>query len=55
MSRINCSTISTFMSVKTEPIKLDILLHIYERFGVTLGEFFKEPMFDTVEQDKQKD
>ena len=55
MSGIPCSTISTFMSGKTELIKLDTLLHICEGFGITLGEFFTEPMFDTAEQDEQKD
>lgn len=51
MSGIPCSTISTFMSGKTELIKLDILLHICEGFDITLGEFFSEPAFDTAEQD----
>ena len=51
MSGIPCSTISTFMSGKTELIKLDTLLHICEGFNITLGEFFTEPMFDTAEQD----
>lgn len=51
MSGIPCSTISTFMSGKTELIKLDILLHICEGFGITLGEFFTEQIFDTAEQD----
>ena len=51
MSGILCSTISTFMSGKTELIKLDTLLHICEGFNITLGEFFTEPMFDTAEQD----
>ena len=51
MSGIPCSTISTFMSEKTELIKLDTLLHICEGFNITLGEFFTEPMFDTAEQD----
>ena len=37
MSGIPCSTISTFMSGKTELIKLDTLLHICEGFGITLG------------------
>lgn len=52
MSGIPCSTISTFMSGKTELIKLDTLLHICEGFNITLGEFFTEPMFDTAEQDQ---
>lgn len=51
MSGMPCSTISTFMSGKTELIKLDTLLHICEEFNITLGEFFTEPMFDTAEQD----
>ena len=55
MSGIPCSTISTFMSGKTELIKLDTLLHICEGFGITLGEFFTEQMFDAAEQDEQKD
>ena len=55
MSGIPCSTISTFMSGKTELIKLDTLLHICEGFTITLGEFFTEPIFDTAEQDEQKD
>ncbi len=55
MSGIPCSTISTFMSGKTELIKIDTLLHICEGFEITLGEFFTEPIFDNAEQDNQKD
>lgn len=51
MSGIPCSTISTFMSGKTELIKLDTLLHICEGFEITLGEFFTDVIFDTAEQD----
>ena len=51
MSGIPCSTISTFMSKKTELIKLDTLLHICEGFNITLGEFFGDYIFDDVEQD----
>lgn len=54
-SGVPCSTISTFMSGKCELLKLDTLLHICEGFNVTLGEFFSEPMFDTVEQENDKD
>lgn len=39
MSGFPCSTISTFMSKKTELIKIDTLFHICEGFGITLGEF----------------
>lgn len=55
MSGIPCSTISTFMSGKTELIKLDTLLHMCEGFGITLGEFFTNPMFDTAEQESDKE
>lgn len=51
MSGVPCSTISTFMSGKTELIKIDTMLHICEGFGITLGEFFTNSMFDTAEQD----
>ena len=51
MSGIPCSTISTFMSGKTELLKIDTLLHICEGFNITLWEFFSDEMFDTAEQD----
>ena len=49
MSGIPCSTISTFMSGKTELLKIDTLLHICEGFNIR--EFFSDKMFDTAEQD----
>lgn len=55
MSGIPCYTISTFMSGKTELVKLDTLLHMCEGFGITLGEFFTNPMFDTAEQENDKE
>ena len=55
MSGIPCSTISTFMSGKTELIKLDTLLHMCEGFEITLGEFFTNSMFDTAEQENDKE
>lgn len=54
-SGIPCSTISTFMSGKTELLKIDTLLHICEGFGITLGEFFTDSIFDTAEQENDKD
>ena len=51
MSGIPCSTISTFMSGKTELLKIDTLLYICEGFNITLKEFFSDEMFDTAEQD----
>ena len=55
MSGIPCSTISTFMTGKTELMKLDTLLHICEGFSITLGEFFTDNSFDTAEQENEKD
>ena len=48
---IPCSTISTFMSGKTELIKLDTLLHICEGFNISLGEFFTDSIFDNTYQE----
>ena len=48
MSGIPCSTISTFMSGKTELLKLDTLLHICEGFNITLKDFFDDPLFDEI-------
>ena len=50
-SGIPCSTLSTFMSGKTELLKLDTLLHICNGFNITLQEFFSDSIFDTDEQD----
>lgn len=52
---IPCSTISTFMSGKTELLKLDTLLHICEGFNTTLGEFFTDSIFDNTYQENDKD
>ena len=52
---IPCSTISTFMSGKTELLKLDTLLHICEGFNITLGEFFTDSIFDNTYQENDKD
>ncbi len=52
---IPCSTISTFMSGKTELLKLDTLLHICEGFNITLGEFFTDSIFDNTYQENERD
>ena len=54
-SGIPCSTISTFMSGKTELIKLDTLLHICEGFNITWGDFFSDELFKNVYQESNKD
>lgn len=54
-SGIPCSTISTFMSGRTELIKLDTLLHICEGFNITLGEFFTDDIFKNTYQETNKD
>ena len=48
LSGVPCSTISTFMTRKTELIKIDTLLHICEGFNITLGEFFSDNIFNNV-------
>ena len=53
-SGIPCSTISTFMSGKTELLKIDTILHICNGFDITLKEFFSDSTFDTAEQDKKR-
>ena len=54
-SGIPCSTISTFMTKRTELIKLDTLLHICEGFNVTLSEFFDDDIFKNTYQKTNKD
>lgn len=51
LTGIPYSTISTFMSDKTELIKIDTLLHICKEFNITLGILFNDPMFGTAKQD----
>ena len=55
VSGVPCSTISTFMSGRTELIKLDTLLHICEGFNITLGEFFTNDIFLNTYQESSKD
>ena len=50
-SGVPCSTISTFMSGKTELLKLDTLLYICNGFDITLQELFSDSTFDMAEQD----
>ena len=45
MSGVPMSTLSTFLSGKTDLIKLDTLLHICEGLGITLYEFFSDETF----------
>ena len=52
---IPCSTLSYFMSGKTELLKLDTLLHICEGFNITLGEFFSDDVFKNTYQETNKD
>ncbi len=51
MSGVPMSTLSTFLSGKTDLIKLDTLLHICEGLGITLYEFFSDETFNTAEHD----
>ena len=49
MSGIPCSKISTFLSGKTQLIKIDTLLYICNGFNITLSEFFNDVTFDEAE------
>ena len=51
MSGVPMSTLSTFLSGKTDLIKLYTLLHICEGLGITLYEFFSDETFNTAEHD----
>lgn len=44
-SGIAYSTISSFMNGKCKSINIKTLLHICEGFGITLREFFHDPLF----------
>ena len=48
------STISSFLSGKTEIIKLPTLLHFCEGYNITLEEFFRDGIFAEVEADDDK-
>lgn len=48
---VSPSTLSYFMNEKRELITLKTLLHICEGFGITLKDFFDDPLFIDVEQD----
>lgn len=48
---VSASTLSYFMSGKRELINLKTLLHICEGFGISLKDFFDDPLFIDVEQD----
>ena len=45
------STLSALMNSSTLLPKLDTLHHICEGFGITIKEFFNDPMFEETEQD----
>lgn len=45
------STIFCLMNSENSLPKLDTLHHICEGFGITIKEFFNDPIFDETEQD----
>ena len=48
---VPASTLSYFMNGKRELISIKTLLHICEGFGISIKEFFDDPLFDDVEHD----
>ena len=49
------TTLLTFMNNETHDPRISTLLHICEGFNITLGEFFSDEIFDTAEQESNKD
>lgn len=49
LAAISCSTLSKFLSGKTNLIRLDIIEYICEGVGITLAEFFSSEEFFEVE------
>lgn len=50
-SKVRASTLSSFMTGKTELIRLNTLISICIGLKITPKEFFSDPRFHTAEQD----
>ena len=48
------STLSSFINGKCKSITLTTLLHICDGVGISLKDFFDDPLFDTVHKQKIK-
>ena len=45
---VSLPTISDFLKNDTKNLRMDTMLHICEAFGITLKDFFDNPLFDDV-------
>ncbi len=48
---VSASTLTYFINQKRGLITMKTLLHICEGFGISLKEFFDDPLFENVEED----
>ena len=55
MSGLQYSTLSSFMNGKCESITLTTLLHICEGAGISVKDFFDDPLFKNVEYSEPVD
>ncbi len=51
-SGVPYSTLSSFVNGKCKSITLTTLLHICDGVGITMKEFFDDPLFDSVYKQK---
>lgn len=53
-SGVPYSTLSSFLNGKCKSITLTTLLHICDGVEITFKEFFDDPMFDTIYNEKKR-
>ncbi len=51
LTGISPSTLTYFINQKRGLITMKTLLHICEGFGISLKDFFDDPLFENVEED----
>ncbi len=51
LTGVSASTLTYFINQKRGLITMKTLLHICEEFGITLKDFFDDPLFENVEED----
>lgn len=51
LTGVSASTLTYFINQKRGLITMKTLLHICEGFGITLKDFFDDPLFENVEED----
>ena len=51
LTGVSASTLTYFINQTRGLITMKTLLHICEGFGITLKDFFDDPLFENVEED----